>query len=78
MENNPDYDEDMDARLAKLEQDVTALMADAQEMLVDLKVLQKTSATKQDIAEATASIIMWVVAAVLLGQLVPAMTRLLF
>jgi hypothetical protein len=75
----PPYDGNMEARLSKLEADVT-------EIKIDLAVLKATCATKCDLAEVKAetkaalaeaktSIIMWVVSAIFLAQLLPALLK---
>ena len=64
----PPYDGNMEARLTKLEADVT-------EIKIDLAVLKATCATKSDVADAKATIIMWVVSAIFLAQLLPALLK---
>lgn len=77
----PPYDDGMEARLAKLESDFAV-------MRTDIAVIKATGATKSDlaelkgetkaaIAEAKASIIIWVVSAVFIAQLLPALLQLL-
>jgi hypothetical protein len=69
----------MEARVAKLE-------AVSQQLLTDVAVMRSNYATKEDIArveggllakiaEAKNSIIMWVVSAILLAQLLPALLK---
>ena len=69
----------MEERIEKLESDLAA-------MKIDLGILKANSATKSDIAEVKAetktaiseaktSIILWVVGAVILGQILPAILR---
>ncbi|GAB3407753.1 hypothetical protein NX774_14670 [Massilia agilis] len=75
------YDGEMEARLAKLESDLAAIKT-------DLAVIKATGATRTDLAElkgetkaaiadAKASIIVWVVGAVFIAQLLPALLQLL-
>ena len=65
------YDESMLRRLDKLEQDATGIKA-------DVAVIKATHATKADVAEAKTGIVIWVVMAVVLAQLLPALTKLYF
>lgn len=64
------YDGNMEKRIEKLEADVAAIK-------IDLGILKATSATKSDLAETKASIIMWVVSAIFLAQLLPAILKLM-
>ena len=75
------YDGDMEARFAKLESVLAG-------MKTDIAVIKATGASKADlaelkgetkaaIAEAKSSIIMWVVSAVFIAQLLPALLQLL-
>ncbi|MET0266292.1 MAG: hypothetical protein ABW202_11805 [Duganella sp.] len=54
----------MEQRIEKLESELVAIK-------VDLGILKANSATKADLAEAKATIIMWVVGAIFLAQLLP-------
>jgi len=74
----PDYDGRMADRLTKLEENVAKLTADVVELRVSVEVLKKTSATKADLLELKNSLIMWFVGAILIAQLIPAMTRIFF
>lgn len=66
---------DMEARVAKLE----TLAEKTSERLTaiekDVAVIKSNYATKADIAEAKNSVIMWVVSAILLAQLLPAILK---
>lgn len=68
-DGGPPYDEIMEKRIDKLASDVAAIK-------LDLGILKATSATKADLAETKAAIIMWVVSAIFLAQLLPAVLRL--
>jgi hypothetical protein len=75
-DGRPPYDENMKTRIEKLESDIAAIK-------IDLGILKANSATKSDIAEtkaliseAKSSIIIWVAAAIVLAQLLPAILKL--
>lgn len=54
---------------------VGALEKDASAIKVDVAVIKSNYATKSDVSEAKNSIIMWVVSAILLAQLLPALLK---
>lgn len=58
----------MEKRIEKLETELAAIK-------LDLGILKATSATKSDLAEAKTTIILWVVTAVILAQILPALLR---
>lgn len=60
----------MEARVAKLEADLTAIK-------IDVAVIKANGSTKSDVAEAKSSIIMWVVGAIFVAQLLPMLKDLL-
>jgi hypothetical protein len=62
---------DMEARTANLE----AAAQDTRERLARIETKMDQYATKADLAEAKNSIVMWVVSAVLLAQLLPAILK---
>lgn len=71
----PPHDGDMEARVAKLESiaEKTAERLTALER--DVAVIKSNYSTKADVSEAKNSIIMWVVSAILLAQLLPALLK---
>ena len=76
-ENSAPHDSDMNARVAKLEADLTAIK-------IDLAVIKANGASKSDIAdckaaisEAKFAIVLWVAGIVFLAQLLPPVVRLL-
>jgi hypothetical protein len=78
----PPDNRDMEARVTKLEalaEKTSAQLLSIDKDLAILKVqmdgVSKHYATKADVAEARSSIIMWVVSAILLAQLLPALLK---
>ena len=69
-EEGPPYDGAMEKRIENLESDVASIK-------LDLGILKATSATKTDLAEAKTSVIIWVVSAIVLAQLLPALLKLI-
>lgn len=65
----------MDARVGLVDQRVVVLEQDVAAIKVDLAVIKSNYATKADVSDAKNSIIMWVVGAILLAQLLPALLR---
>ncbi|OVE45688.1 hypothetical protein [Chromobacterium violaceum] len=68
---NKPNNEDMEARVSKLEQDISQVKDKLNTVSTDVAVIKSNYATKADVAEAKNSIIMWVVSAVLLAQVLP-------
>lgn len=60
----------MQQRLKELEKDV-------QQMKTDLAVMRSNYATKADVSDAKTSIILWVVGAVVVSQIIPAIPSIL-
>lgn len=58
-------DDDMDARITALEKDVAAIKT-------DVAVIRSNYSTGKDVAEAKSSIILWVVGAIFIAQILPA------
>lgn len=65
----------MEARVAKLEQDVAQIKDKLDSVATDVAVIKSNYSTKADVAEAKNSIIMWVVSAILLAQVLPGLLR---
>ena len=64
----PPDDSDMEKRVQKLEGTLSAFQ-------IDVAVIKSNYATKADVSDAKNSIIMWVVSAILLAQLLPAILK---
>ncbi|HAU5438120.1 hypothetical protein CDU00_20905 [Cronobacter sakazakii] len=58
-------------------QRVKDLEKDAQQMKTDIAVMRSNYATKSDVSDAKNSIILWVVGAVVMAQLIPAMPAII-
>lgn len=74
----PPYDGDMDARVTKLEslaEKTGERLAAIDTRLTKIETRSESFATKTDVSDAKSSIIMWVVSAILLAQLLPAILR---
>ncbi|MFK7090513.1 hypothetical protein AAFM71_17030 [Chromobacterium violaceum] len=67
----PPHNGDMEARVSKIEQDISQVKDKLNTVSTDVAVIKSNYATKADVAEAKNSIIMWVVSAVLLAQVLP-------
>lgn len=59
----------------ELTERVTGLERDVASIKIDVAVMKSNYATKADVSEAKNSIIMWVVSAILLAQLLPALLK---
>jgi hypothetical protein len=71
----PPYDGDMEARVAKLESIAEKTSERLATLEKDVAVIKSNYATKADVSDAKNSIIMWVVSAILLAQLLPAILK---
>ncbi|EPF3482888.1 hypothetical protein ACSR1M_004719 [Klebsiella pneumoniae] len=58
-------------------QRIKYLEKDTQQMKTDLAVMRSNYATKADVSDAKTSIILWVVGAVVVTQLIPAIPNIL-
>jgi hypothetical protein len=65
----------MEARVAKLEVLAEKTVERLGALERDVAVIKSNYATKADVAEAKNSVIMWVVSAILLAQLLPALLK---
>ena len=65
----------MEARVAKLEVLAEKTVERLTALERDVAVIKSNHATKADVAEAKNSVIMWVVSAILLAQLLPALLK---
>lgn len=71
----PPHNGDMEARVSKLETEVSATKTTINAIERDVAVIKSNYATKTDVAEAKNSIIMWVVSAILLAQVLPVLLK---
>ena len=71
----PPYDGGMEPRIAKLEAIAEKTSDRLATLEKDVAVIKSNYATKADVFEAKNSIIMWVVSAILLAQLLPALLK---
>lgn len=67
----PPHNGDMEARVARLEE----FAQEVRDRLARLETRAENFATKHDVSEAKNSIIMWVVGAIFLAQLLPALLK---
>ena len=65
----------MDTRVSKLEATAEKTAERLTVIERDVAVIKSNYATKSDVAEAKAAIIMWVVGAIFLAQLLPALLK---
>jgi hypothetical protein len=65
----------MEARVTKLEAIVEKTSERLAKLEQDVAVIKSNYSTKADVADAKNSIIMWVVSAILLAQLLPALMK---
>lgn len=68
-------DDRIDQRFALMEQKLDAVADKVGEVKADVWLMQATMATKSALAEARASILMWVVGSVFLAQLLPPLIK---
>lgn len=71
----PPTDMDLSQRVTKLESLAEKTSVQLTALEKDVAVIKSNYATKADVADAKNSIIMWVVSAVLLAQLLPALLK---
>lgn len=71
----PPTDMDLSQRVAKLESIAEKNSVQLTALEKDVAVIKSNYATKADVAEAKNSVIMWVVSAILLAQLLPALLK---
>lgn len=63
----------LEANVASMMLDVSVMKADVAVLRTDVGILNRTCATKADVSEVKASIIMWLTAVVFVSQLIPEM-----
>ena len=66
---------DLSQRVAKIESIAEKTSVQLTALEKDVAVIKSNYATKADVAEAKNSVIMWVVSAILLAQLLPALLK---
>ena len=71
----PPTDMDLSQRVAKIESIAEKTSVQLTALEKDVAVIKSNYATKADVAEAKNSVIMWVVSAILLAQLLPALLK---
>jgi hypothetical protein len=73
--SEPPHNDDMGTRVAKLEQIAEKTSERLRELEKDVAVIKSNYSTKADVSDAKNSIIMWVVSAIFLAQLLPALLK---